>query len=950
VVKTTGAGNQSFQAFFENLITLNVFIKEDLGKELKMRKIDKKIVQTLKKTGNNLDSLSLNDCTAWKNICGILKKVIKDIPKKKMSRLNKLLHLCMEGVEAISEKSATDPLSLVDLIFEGIAASQEYLLEHPDREILVSKAGKELAKALNQDPNDWDLPTGLPEDSVAGQPGRLTLDDTAALLIQIESDDIPGLASLHEALETITADESYNSASREVTGKALNIVEEIIKRNVPDPDSAIAEVGNLIEKAMNAMEGNESKKVKANSETRDKALDEKAATSISEDQEEDQPSMDSDQKSEYEPTVNDSRTNYMPEDPDFDLIGEFITEGLDLITAAEEALLSLENDPDDKEAVGTVFRAFHTIKGTSAFMELSIISEMAHHAETLLSRVRDGEIRYSGGYADLTLRALDMLKELIESVEPALGGEPLCKPAGYDELLRLLESPEKAGISEEYAGADIPRIGDILVAQGKIERAELEEAANSPRLGDIMVAQGKVERSVVEEATDAYPDKKIGKAIVESKAASVMEVSQALRAQRQIKDGKKSVEATIRVGTDRLDRLIDMVGELVISHSMVAQDEAVVNNGNYKLLKKVAHTGKIVRELQDMSMSMRMVPLKATFQKMTRLVRDLARSTGKKVNFVTEGEDTEIDRNMADAIKDPLVHIIRNAVDHGIEAPEVRAKTKKPKYGLIHLSAYHSAGSVVVEIKDDGKGIDREAILNKAIEKGLIGDGKALSDREVLNIIFEPGFSTAEKVTDVSGRGVGMDVVKKNIEALRGQSEIQSEMGKGSVFQMRLPLTLAIIDGMVARVGKETYVIPMLSIVTSIKPDPKEFSTVLNRGEMLTLQGKLIPLFRLADLFQIEGAEQNQDEQLVVVIEDDKSQAGLIIDELIGRQQVVIKSLGETMHDIPGISGSAIMPNGRVGLILDASGIMKFATSGNGEGVIPANEFNGSRAKQEAIQ
>jgi two-component system chemotaxis sensor kinase CheA len=915
-----------------------------------MRKIDEKIVNTLKKTGKNLDSLSLSDCDAWKNIRVVLKKVIKDVPKKKMSGLNRLLCLCTEGVQAISEKSATSPLSLVDAIFEGFTASQEYLLGNPDREIIISKAGKKLAKALNQDPGDWIPPAELLDDSTTEQTSHLTLDDTAALLIQIEPDDIPGLASLHEALETIAADESYHAASREEIGKALNIVEEIIKRNVHDPDFAITEVGNLIERAMNAMEGTGRKKRKTNFERGVVTQDKEAAKSISGEHEEDQPSMGSAQKPEYELTVNDSRTNYMPEDPDFDLIGEFITEGLDLITGAEEALLSLENDPDDKESVATVFRAFHTIKGTSAFMELSIISEMAHHAETLLSRVRDGEIRYSGGYADLTLRALDMLKELIESVEPALGGEPLYKPAGYDELLRLLENPEKAGISEESAGVDIPRIGDILVAQGKIERDELEEAVKSPRLGDIMVAQGKVDRTVVEEATNAHPDKKIGKAIVESKAASVMEVGQALRTQRQIKDGKKSVEATIRVGTDRLDRLIDMVGELVISHSMVAQDEAVANNGNHELLKKVAHTSKIVRELQDTSMSMRMVPLKATFQKMTRLVRDLARNTGKNVNFVTEGEDTEIDRNMADAIKDPLVHIIRNAVDHGIEVPEVREKTKKSKFGLIHLSAYHSAGSVVVEIKDDGKGIDRDVILNKALEKGLIGDGKALSDREVLNLIFEPGFSTAEKVTDVSGRGVGMDVVRKNIEALRGQSEIQSELGKGSVFQMRLPLTLAIIDGMVARVGKETYVIPMLSIVTSIKPDQKDFSTVLNTGEMLSLQGKLIPLFRLADLFQIEGAEKSQDEQLVVVIEDDKSQAGLIIDELIGRQQVVIKSLGETMHDIPGISGSAIMPNGRVGLILDAGGIMKFATSGNGEGMKTSHEFNGSRVGREAIQ
>lgn len=897
-----------------------------------MRKIDEKIIQTLKKTGKGLDSISLNDCDAWKNTCAVLEKVIKDIPKKKMSGLNKLLCLCVEALQAISEKSATNPLFLVDAIFDGLTASQEYLLRNPDHEVLVNKADRALSNALNNDPGERkEQTTHQDDDSTTQQPNSQALDDVAMLLIQTEPDDIPGLASLHEALETIAADESYHAASREEIGKALNIVEEIIKRNVPDPDSAIIEVGNLIEKAMNAMEGTGRKKGKTNLETGVEAQDEELPVD-SVPAQDGEVATDTTGEQEDEPTVNDSRTNYMPEDPDFDLIGEFITEGIDLITDAEEALLSLENDPDDKEAVGTVFRAFHTIKGTSAFMELSIISEMGHHAETLLSRVRDGEIGYTGGYADLALRSLDMLKELIESVEPALGGEPLYKPEGYDELLCLLENPENAGISEESGGADMPRIGDILVAQGKVDRESVEEAIDSPRLGDILVAEGKVDRDEVEESAAAHPDMPIGKAVVESKVASVKDVGQALRTQRQMKEGKKAVEASIRVGTERLDRLIDMVGELVIAHSMVAQDE-IVNNGNHDLLKKVGHTSKIVREIQDMSMSMRMVPLKATFQKMTRLVRDLARNIGKNVNFVMEGEDTEIDRNMADAIKDPLVHMVRNAVDHGIEMPEIREKTGKPRDGLIKLSAYHSAGSVVVEIEDDGKGIDREVIINKALEKGLISDGNTLSDREVFNLLFEPGFSTAKTVTDVSGRGVGMDVVKKNIEALRGQTEIQSVPGKGSVFQMRLPLTLAIIDGMVARVGSETYVIPMLSIVMSIRPDPKDLSTVLNRGEMLSLQAKLIPLFRLTDLFHIEGGKRNPDETLVVVIEDDGNQAGLIIDELIGRQQVVIKTLGETMQNIPGISGSAIMPNGRVGLILDAGGVVKFANSGNGEGI-----------------
>ncbi|MDL1982415.1 MAG: chemotaxis protein CheW, partial [Deltaproteobacteria bacterium] len=445
------------------------------------------------------------------------------------------------------------------------------------------------------------------------------------------------------------------------------------------------------------------------------------------------------------------------------------------------------------------------------------------------------------------------------------------------------------------------------------------------------MAQGSAERQKVEEAATSYPEKQIGAAIVKSKAASIEHVGQAIRTQKRMQPSKQVVQSSIRVNTDRLDRLIDMMGELVIAHSMVAQDEIIINNGHHELLKKIVHTSKIVRELQHMGMSMRMIPLKSTFQKMTRLVRDLSRKVDKNINFVTEGEETEIDRNMVDIVKDPLVHMVRNSVDHGIEMPDVRKKTGKPEYGTVHLSAYHSAGSVVVEIKDDGKGLDREKLIAKAIERGVISDGNSLSDREVFNLIFEPGFSTAEVVSDVSGRGVGMDVVKRNIETLRGQVEIQSESGKGSVFKMRLPLTLAIIDGMVIRVGREIYVVPTSSIVRSLRPDPKDLSTVLNHGEMLSLLGNLIPLFRLDSLFDIKGAEQDPARAIVMVIEDNGTQAGVLIDELIGRQQVVIKTLGENMRDIPGISGGAIMPNGRVGLILDVGGLVKFATTRNEE-------------------
>jgi two-component system chemotaxis sensor kinase CheA len=324
-----------------------------------------------------------------------------------------------------------------------------------------------------------------------------------------------------------------------------------------------------------------------------------------------------------------------------------------------------------------------------------------------------------------------------------------------------------------------------------------------------------------------------------------------------------------------------------------------------------------------------MVPVKATFQKMARLARDLSRKYNKPVEFIVKGEETELDKSVVDHIGDPLVHMIRNAIDHGLEANVAdRENLGKPPVGRIELRAYHKGGSIYIEIEDDGKGLDKDAILKKAIERGLAKSDDQLSDKDIYNLIFEPGFSTAKKVTDVSGRGVGMDVVRKNIERLRGQVEIKSEPGKGSLFTLRLPLTLAIIDGMVVNVGNERYIIPTLSVVRSINPDKEALSTVMGRGELLQVQGELIPLFRLNRLFGIPGAVEDPTQAIAVVVESDNMQTGLMVDELVGQQQIVIKSLGESLQKVQGLSGGAIMPDGMVGLILDIGGLVKLANAG----------------------
>ena len=735
--------------------------------------------------------------------------------------------------------------------------------------------------------------------SQENQSNQLKLNEAAMLLMQLDEQDLSGLVRLKDALIECSDAQALPESSILAISNAVKKIDLVINNDTLYTDAVMTEIGDFIQKAMNSLEG----KVNMEDEVSGMDSDKRKLTGI-----------------ESEPI------DYMPDDVDSELFAEFIIECRELITDAEEALLLLENEPDDMDAVATVFRAFHTVKGTSAFMELNLLADMGHHAETLLSRVRDRDIRYTGGYADLALNALDMIKELIQGVEEALSGVPWPKPDGYDELFQILKNPEDHGMSEKTDSDDLPATEEILVAQGKVTEEDIRQA-KSPRLGDILVAQGKADREEIEKAVEKYDDKKpIGSAIVQSGTVSVTEVGKALRSQKK-KNTKKAVEASVRVSTERLDRLVDMVGELVIAHAMVAEDELIVNSDNHELVKKVAHSSKIVRELQDISMSMRMIPLKSTFKKMVRLVRDISHKLGKKVSLVTYGEETEIDRNMAEAIKDPLVHMVRNAVDHGIEMPDVRRSLGKNEVGTIELSACHSAGSIVVEIKDNGKGIDRDVIIAKAIEKEIISDASSLSDKEVFNLIFEPGFSTAAEVTDVSGRGVGMDVVKKNIEAIRGSAEIQSEKGTGSSFQMKLPLTLAIIDGMVARVGSEIYVIPISSIVKSLRPESKNISKVMDKGEMLSIHGVFIPLFRVASLFDVGQDSDITEESLIIIVEDGENSAGLVIDELVGRQQVVVKTLGDSFQNIYGVSGGAIMPNGRVGLIIDVGGMIKLANS-----------------------
>jgi two-component system chemotaxis sensor kinase CheA len=328
-------------------------------------------------------------------------------------------------------------------------------------------------------------------------------------------------------------------------------------------------------------------------------------------------------------------------------------------------------------------------------------------------------------------------------------------------------------------------------------------------------------------------------------------------------------------------------------------------------------------------MSMRMVPLKSTFQKLTRLVRDVALKAGKVVELVTDGEETELDRNMVDAIADPLVHMVRNAVDHGVEAPADRERAGKPRAGRVQLAAFQQGGSVIVELRDDGRGLNRDRILAKAMEKGLVSANHSLTDSEINALIFAPGFSTAEQVTDISGRGVGMDVVRRNIESIRGRIDIQSVLGQGTTFQIRLPLTLAVTDGMLVRVGDERYIVPLTSISLSFRPGAEMLSTIPPNGEVVMLRGEVLQVVRLHQMFGIPDAITNPSEAILMIVGDGEHRVALLVDQLLGQQQVVAKALGDGVGEIPGISGGAILSDGRVGLIIDVARMTSLARVGD---------------------
>ena len=641
----------------------------------------------------------------------------------------------------------------------------------------------------------------------------------------------------------------------------------------------------------------------------------------------------------------------------------FFQESAEHLAEMEAGLLRLDQGTFDPELLNAVFRAAHSIKGASGMFGLEDVSRFTHALESLLDRLRSGGISVTAKLTDLLLRSNDLLRELL-----AAASIDAAAPARMQAVLEELYTMQRA----EDSPSEPPRVRQsdrepqpsapesrrqtyrvhfrpaadifsqvmdpllILRDLAKIgESTEIElDLKTLPALADLdpehcyLAWKLRLETAnTVEEIRDIFAFVEDGAEIrveaEESKtgpAAPAAPVAAVAAVQTPPRD------ASIRVATSKVDKLVDLVGELVIAQSMA--HEIVHNFSGVRLAElqeAVAQMERHIRELQERVMSVRMLPIGHIFGRFPRLVRDLSIQLSKNVRLEMAGEDTELDKGVVEQMSDPLTHLIRNSIDHGIEPGEERVRNGKPEQGLIRLEAFHQAGSVIVEISDDGRGLDAGRIRRKAIERGLIAESDALTEAQIGDLIFSAGFSTAEKVSDLSGRGVGLDVVRRNVEALNGSVTLAAQPGKGARVRIQLPLTLAILDGLSVRVGRETYVVPLVAISESIRPTAEQVKTIAGRGEVVMVRGEALPLLRLHRLFEIPTEVVDPCRGLTVIVEHASHRFALLVDELLGQQQVVIKSLEAHYHKVEGVLGATILGDGRAALILDAAGLAQIA-------------------------
>jgi len=659
----------------------------------------------------------------------------------------------------------------------------------------------------------------------------------------------------------------------------------------------------------------------------------------------------------------------------------FFEESFEALDSMEAALLKLSAGEVDAELINTIFRVAHSIKGGAATFAFNEVAGFTHVLETLLDQLRAGKRQVRPDIVDVLLRSGDAMrgmlvatqrKEAIDSASVATLRAELDRIMGEAGSAAVPGNASAAALSTGNAVAATPaptkspgwRIkfvpGPDLLRHGNDPLRILRElatlgnlkvsvdAAGVPALADLdpeicrlrwnLEVQGDIELAAVRavfEWAESECDLTIERVGGEPAGASATPapVPVASTAQAVATPAAQAGEAStrsaspdggsIRVSIEKIDELLNSVGELVITQSVLSQLAAPLEGREAgELRSALAQLERHMRALQESVMRVRMLPISFVFNRFPRLVRDLGQRLGKKIELKVTGDTTELDKTVLEKIGDPLVHLVRNSIDHGIEMPDVRAAAGKSEQGTISLHAYHKGGNVIVEVSDDGGGLRKDKILAKALERGLVTSDAELSEERILNLIFAPGFSTADVVSDVSGRGVGMDVVRRNINELGGHIQISSTQGKGSTIRIRLPLTLAILDGQLARVGKEVYVVPIVSIVETIQVTRERVNSVGSGGEVFRLRDDYLPIVRLHALFDIEPDHTDLLDGLLMIVEADGKRVGLFVDELMSQQQVVIKSLETNFKQITGLAGATMLGDGRVALILDIPGVI----------------------------
>ena len=614
---------------------------------------------------------------------------------------------------------------------------------------------------------------------------------------------------------------------------------------------------------------------------------------------------------------------------DQELLEGFLTETTELLEKLDDDLVTLEKTSGDPDLLNRIFRSIHTVKGASSFLGFDLLVKVTHKTEDVLNRLRKGELVVTPEIMDVILEAVDLVKVLVNDIKANDIKEREIEGT-IEKLIPLLSvSPAEAVVQPAPEQQPSP--------SAQPENAELQHSPakkGRKKKADVAATPVKEERVKQDNDQPAPP--------VESPQAKEAVVPAGVPAKQptvkavEPKGEDLSDNTTVRVDVKRLDDLMNQVGELVLERNRMIQlntnfqGEVSLDTFSEDFNKLTKRLNFVTSELQMQVLKMRMIPVEKVFKKFPRIVRNLARDLGKEVDLHLSGEETELDRSVVDEIGDPLIHLIRNAMDHGLELPEERIAAGKPRIGTLVLAAAHEGNQIIISIKDDGKGLDPEKIGRKALEKGLVTEEQlaGMMTREILDLIFLPGFSTKEKASDLSGRGVGMDVVRTNIKKLNGIIDIKSDLGKGSEFILKLPLTLAIIQSLLVEVENEIYSIPLSAVMETLKVDQREFHTIGGR-EMLKLRDMVLPLVRLENVFNISRTGESDSSCYVVVVGVGEKRVGLIVSRLLGQQEVAIKSLGKYLANLPGIAGSTILGDGSVALIVDPVSLVEGNEGGN---------------------